>query len=122
LLKMNCSDLLHELVLSAAVRWPNAPALTASGGVTLTYEDLREHMLRFAAGLSSVGLARGDRVAVYLDKRPEFVAAAFGAAAAGGAFVPINPILKPSQVGFILRDCRARVLVTSPDRARTLLA
>jgi len=35
-------------------------------------------------------------------------------------FVPINPILKPEQVGFILRDCNVRVLVTSPERLAPL--
>ncbi|MBS0542848.1 MAG: acyl-CoA ligase (AMP-forming), exosortase A system-associated, partial [Proteobacteria bacterium] len=54
------------------------------------------------------------------DKRLEFVAACFGAAAAGGAFVPVNPLLKPDQVGYILRDCNVRVLVTSTERLALL--
>ena len=40
----------------------------------------------------------------------------FGAAAAGGVFVPVNPLLKPEQVAYILADCNVRVLVTSADR------
>jgi acyl-CoA ligase (AMP-forming) (exosortase A-associated) len=48
------------------------------------------------------------------------VIAAFGAAAAGGAFVPVNPLLKAEQVGYILRDCNVRVLVTSPERLALL--
>ena len=63
-----------------------------------------------------LGLARGERVAIYLEKRFETVVASFGAPAAGGVFVPLNPLLKPEQVGFILRDCDVRVLVTSPER------
>ena len=42
--------------------------------------------------------------------------ASFGAPAAGAVFVPINPLLKPEQVAFILQDCNVRVLVTSPER------
>jgi len=61
-------------------------------------------------------LGRSDRVAVYLDKRPETVIALFGAAAAGGVFVPVNPLLKPDQVAYILKDCNVRILVTSPER------
>ena len=61
-------------------------------------------------------MAREQRVAVYLDKRIETVAAIFGASAAGAAFVPVNPLLRPAQVGHILRDCDVRVLVTSPER------
>ena len=69
-----------------------------------------------ASGLLQLGLARGERVAIYLEKRFETVVASFGAPAAGGVFVPLNPLLKPEQVGFILRDCDVRVLVTSPER------
>ena len=63
-----------------------------------------------------LGVAREQRVAVFLDKRIETVAAIFGASAAGAAFVPVNPLLRPAQVGHILRDCDVRVLVTSPER------
>ena len=69
-----------------------------------------------AAALSGLGLRRGDRVAVYLDKRIETVTALFGASAGGGVFVPVNPLLRPKQVGYIMRDCDVRVLVTSPER------
>lgn len=44
----------------------------------------------------------------------------FGAAAAGGVFVPVNPLLKPEQVAYILADCNVRVLVTTVDRLRLL--
>jgi acyl-CoA synthetase (AMP-forming)/AMP-acid ligase II len=40
--------------------------------------------------------------------------------AAGGVFVPLNPLLKAEQVGYILRDCNVRVLVTSPERLALL--
>ena len=44
----------------------------------------------------------------------------FGAAMAGGVFVPVNPLLKPEQVGYILQDCNVRILVTSSDRLKQL--
>ena len=66
--------------------------------------------------MGRVPSARGGRVGIYLDKRIEWVVACFGAAAAGGVFVPLNPLLKPEQVGYILRDCNVSVLVTSPER------
>jgi acyl-CoA ligase (AMP-forming) (exosortase A-associated) len=44
------------------------------------------------------------------------VVSVFGTSAAGGAFVPINPLLKPQQVAYILDDCDVRVLVTSAER------
>jgi acyl-CoA ligase (AMP-forming) (exosortase A-associated) len=48
------------------------------------------------------------------------VAAMFGAAAAGCVFVPVNPLLKPDQVAYILADCSVRLLVTTPERLAQL--
>jgi acyl-CoA ligase (AMP-forming) (exosortase A-associated) len=107
--------LLHELPLDTAERTPDALAITALGH-TITYADLADRIERVASGLLRLGVGRGERVAFYLDKRFETVAAAFGAARAGAVFVPLNPLLKAEQVGHILRDCDVRVLVTSAER------
>ncbi|MBN8508015.1 MAG: acyl-CoA ligase (AMP-forming), exosortase A system-associated [Burkholderiales bacterium] len=113
------STLLHELVAVAAERSSGAPALTY-GGATLDYEMLHRDVQAFAAGVVGLGLQRGERVGIYLEKRCEAVIASFGAPAAGGVMVPLNPLLKPEQVAFILRDCNARVLVTTSERLALL--
>jgi acyl-CoA ligase (AMP-forming) (exosortase A-associated) len=112
---MTESTLLPELIALTAQRTPQAIALT-SGTSHLSYADLSTSVSQFAAGLLGLGLDRGERVAIYLEKRFETVVASFGAPAAGAVFVPVNPLLKPEQVAFILRDCNVRVLVTSPER------
>jgi len=112
---MTESSLLHELPLFSAERAPERPAVRFEGS-TLDYGELGSQMDRFSSGLLSLGVGRGERVAIYLEKRFEWVVAAFGAAAAGMVFVPVNPLLKPEQVGYILRDCGVCVLVTSPER------
>ena len=113
------STLLPELIAVAAAREPDARALT-DGLESLTYAELSTTVDRFAAGLVGLGLRRGERVAIYLEKRFETVVASFGATAAGAVFVPLNPLLKPEQVAFIMRDCEVRVLVTSPARLALL--
>ncbi|ABD68450.1 AMP-dependent synthetase and ligase [Rhodoferax ferrireducens T118] len=115
LISMTESTLLPELITLAAQRTPQAIALT-SGTSHLSYAELSTSVSQFAAGLLGLGLDRGERVAIYLEKRFETVIASFGAPAAGAVFVPVNPLLKPEQVAFILRDCNVRVLVTSPER------
>ena len=119
LLIMRDSTLLPELIYCAAERAPSAPALTF-GESTLCYAELQDAVNRFASGLLSIGLQRGERVAIYLEKRFEMVIASFGAPAAGGVFVPINPLLKADQVAYILRDCNVRILLTSPERLALL--
>lgn len=112
---MNESSLLPELIALTAQRTPQAIALT-SGASSLSYADLSARISQFSAGLLGLGLERSERVAIYLEKRFETVIASFGAPAAGAVFVPVNPLLKPEQLAFILRDCNVRVLVTSPER------
>ena len=116
---MTESILLHELITSASARSPEARALT-HGAESWTYAELDAEVKRVAAAFVALGLGRGERVGVYLEKRSETVIACFAAAAAGAVFVPVNPLLKPGQVAFILHDCDVRLLVTSAERLATL--
>ncbi|MGD9597433.1 MAG: acyl-CoA ligase (AMP-forming), exosortase A system-associated [Steroidobacteraceae bacterium] len=113
------SSLLFELPLRTAERAPGAPALTLKN-VTLDYSALAGQIEAFATAMIRLGIGRSERIAIYLPKQPETVAAMFGAARAGCAFVPVNPLLKAAQVAHILRDCNVRVLVTSGERAASL--
>jgi acyl-CoA ligase (AMP-forming) (exosortase A-associated) len=112
-------DLIHELLLTSAEKVPERPAL-AYKETWLDYATLAGQVGQCRAGLRRMGLQRSARVAVYLEKRPETVVAIFGAAAAGGVFVPVNPLLKPDQVAYILRDCNVNILVTSAERLELL--
>ena len=111
--------LLHELPARAAACWPARVALTV-GGQHLAYADFFPQVERCAASLLALGLARGARVAVYLEKRVETVVASFAAPAAGGVLVPVNPLLKATQVAHILQDAGVAVLVTSAPRLAAL--
>jgi acyl-CoA ligase (AMP-forming) (exosortase A-associated) len=110
---------LHEIVAGMAARRPEAPALTFKDA-TLSYGELWDQMAAFGAGLDGIGLERAERVGIYLDKRLETVVSIFGTSAGGGAFVPVNPVLKAKQVAYILADCDVRVLVTTPERLELL--
>ena len=112
--------LLHELLTRAAACWPQRTALTVDDQ-HVVYAELQSHMLRCAAGLLARGLAPGERVAVYLEKRLEAVVASFAISAAGGVLVPINPLLKPAQVAHVLQDAGASVLLTSAARLAPLV-
>lgn len=110
---------LPDLVAATAMEQGDRPALTDRAS-TVTYAGLWHEICVVAAGLGRLGVVRDDRVAVYLEKRAETVAAIFGASAAGGVVVPVNPLLRARQVTHILSDCDARVLVTSQARLASL--
>ena len=86
-----------------------------------TYAELWDTARRVGGGLTALGLVRDDRVAVFLDKRLETVASIFGTSAAGGVFVPVNPLLRPQQVGYILRDCSVSIVITTRERLQGLM-
>ncbi|MBU9597941.1 acyl-CoA ligase (AMP-forming), exosortase A system-associated [Burkholderia multivorans] len=110
---------LIDLVQSATRRTPDAESLVC-GDVHLTYRELLERSHAFGQALSDLGVAPGERVAIFLDKRMETVVSMLGACASGCVFVPVNPLLKPEQVAHVLRDSGAKCLVTTALRARSL--
>ena len=113
------TQLIHELIAHSAQTHAQRPALQ-EGKTVLDYASLNATVTQVAQFYLNHGLERFERVAVWLEKRIDTVTALFGAAAAGGVFVPVNPLLKPEQVGHILTDCNVRILVTSPERLELL--
>jgi acyl-CoA ligase (AMP-forming) (exosortase A-associated) len=116
---MTAATLLPELITLPAARTPAAIALTY-GPQSMSYGLLQQAITGFVSGAIGLGLQRGERIAIYLEKRLETVIASFGASAAGCVFVPLNPLLKADQVAYILRDCNVRALVTSAERLSLL--
>jgi acyl-CoA ligase (AMP-forming) (exosortase A-associated) len=111
--------LLHDLITRSGDSGADRLALL-SGRDRTSYGELADAVRRVGNGLAALGVERGDRVAIFLPKSVQTVTAMFGTSMAGGAFVPINPVQKPAQVGHILRDSGAKVLITSAARAAPL--
>lgn len=109
------ATLIPHLIRDTAARQPDATALEYRDR-KLTYAALWALVQGTAQSLLAAGIGRGERVAIYLPKQIETVAAIFGASAAGAVYVPVNPALKGRQVAYILADCDVQVLVTSNDR------
>ncbi|TMK81029.1 MAG: acyl--CoA ligase, partial [Actinobacteria bacterium] len=68
-------------------------------------------VLRIASGLRALGVEQGDRVAVMMPNRPEFLLAHFGAICAGAAPVPVNTAQRGDTLSYLLKDCGARAIV-----------
>jgi acyl-CoA ligase (AMP-forming) (exosortase A-associated) len=111
--------LVHHMLRTSASRSPNSEALV-HGDQRLTYQQVADRVSRFALGLRTVGLHRGDRVGVYLEPGVAQVLSIFGISQAEGVFVPINNVLHPQQVAHIALDCAMTALITSPDRIDSL--
>jgi acyl-CoA synthetase (AMP-forming)/AMP-acid ligase II len=101
---------------------PDAPAIGAPQGVKpLSYRDLQSLARRTVETLNSVGIGRGDRVAIVLHNGPE-MATSFLCIAAGAATAPLNPGYREKDLEFYLGDLEPKALVLeagvdSPARA-----
>jgi long-chain acyl-CoA synthetase len=78
-----------------------------------TYKQLDQFANRIANGLCSLGIDRGDRVALFLPNIPEFVISYLGILKIGAIAVSINVMLRSNEVSYILRDCAAKVVITT---------
>lgn len=113
------SVLLHQLISHQAQQQPHARAL-GFNKQWLTYAELQQQVQQLATSLLTRGLQTQQRVAIYLPKCIENVVGMFATSAARAIFVPINPVLKAPQVGHILTDCQASILITSYQRWQQL--
>jgi len=97
-----------------AAETPEKPAaVNAVTGEVLTYRRLNEDSIRLARYLRSVGLKRGDALAINLENRLEFFVATWAALRSGLYLVTVNQFLPSHDVAYIVADCGAKALITS---------
>lgn len=78
---------------------------------SLTYAELDKAASRIASGLNAIGVRPGDRVALLLGNRIEFVETFFGVMRAGAIAVPLNIRQQRAEIQYVLEDSGARVLI-----------
>ena len=99
-----------DLFEESAERAPDSDAIRYFDE-TLSYGELNDLADRFATLLSTRGVEKGDRVAVYTQNNPQFPLAQYGAWKRGALVVPLNPMLKAKELDYHLNDSGAKVLV-----------
>jgi long-chain acyl-CoA synthetase len=99
-----------DLFEASAERAPDRDAIRYFDE-TLSYGELNALADRFATLLSTRGVEKGDRVAVYTQNNPQFPLAQYGAWKRGAIVVPLNPMLKAKELDYHLNDSGAKVLV-----------
>jgi cyclohexanecarboxylate-CoA ligase len=105
---------LPHAILAAASTHPDVPVIFhgAARSEEVSLADLVDRAARCAAAFRGLGVQRGDIVAVQVPSRIGGVIAQAAAVLAGAVLVPVVPSYGPRELGFILRESRARLLVT----------
>jgi len=104
---------LYRLLDETAAKHPDGPC-TNFFSRRLTYQRIKELSDRFAAGIQSLGIRKGDRVVLLLPNSPQFLVAYYGLLKAGTVIVPLNPLSTGRELEFYLTDSGATVAITIP--------
>ena len=109
------TSLWFKLEVSAA-RYPGKAAYL-SFGRAITYAALKQQAEQLAGWLQAHGVAKGDRVAVFMQYCPQFVVAVHAVLRADAVVVPVNPMNKADEFGHYITDPGTRVVLTTADLA-----
>jgi len=110
---------LHQAFVEAARLFPNRTAVAEPAGASVTYAELDALSDRVRDRLVAYGVTPGDRVAFYLRKCIDGIAAMYGILKAGAAYVPVDPVAPAARNAYIMHNCSVKVaLVEAQFEAR----
>jgi long-subunit acyl-CoA synthetase (AMP-forming) len=95
---------------------------TRDDSTSLTFTELKERVDAFAGGLSSLGVKRGDTVALMFNNQPEFHVADLAAVTLGATPFSIYATSSPEQIAYVVSDAGARVAVIDASFTKQFLA
>ncbi len=106
---------LYRNVEFSAARYPDKAALVFYDGVT-TYREFDDQIQRLAGYLQQdCGVARGDRVLLYMQNSPQFIVAYYAILRADAVVVPVNPMNMTEELRHYVSDADARVIIAPQD-------
>ena len=100
-----------------ARHYPNKTAVKVVGDRSCTFSELKERVYRLANGLLSLGIRKGDRVAILAENCFEYPELYYGIAKAGGVVTPLNFRFAPPEVSHLTNESGARILVVQEKYA-----
>lgn len=111
--------LLPHTILASANRFPDREAFRC-GNNSLTFRQLSAKMSQLAATLIDLGVQKGDRVGIYLNRSIETAIAIYGIMHAGAVYVPLDPKAPIDRILFVIQDCHIKILITNDSQKRNI--
>ncbi len=102
---------LHDAMRATAARYPDRPAITFKDEA-ITFADFERQSNRLANGLAALGLASGDRIALYLPNCPQYEIAFYAASKLGAIVCPMNPSYREREITYQVNDSGSTIVVT----------
>ncbi|HLL17451.1 MAG TPA: long-chain fatty acid--CoA ligase [Rubrivivax sp.] len=105
----------------SARRWPNKAAYVFFGH-ELTFGELHRQAEALAGWLQAQGVAKGDRVLLFMQNCPQFVIAFYAVQRADAVVVPVNPMNRADEFVHYISDAQAKAAITTSDLAAVVTA
>lgn len=109
------SDNLYDLLQSRFPADLSSPFIETDQGRVYSYADLHETSGRYARLLGDLGVRKGDRVAVQVEKSPEAIFLYLACLRAGAAYLPLNTAYTKAEVAYFVGDAEPAVVVCRPE-------
>ena len=113
-------DHLGELPRYAAKKFGNKEALCFENN-SFSFNEISSLVEKLASNLSSLGIKEKDVVTLYASNCWEWIISYFGIARVGAVINPVNTMLTPLEVEYVIDDCKAKAIITSSDKVSDIV-
>ncbi|MEH2128694.1 class I adenylate-forming enzyme family protein [Nostoc sp.] len=108
--------MLNKRLANLAEKYPEKTAIVYNS-LEISYEELYANITHLSENLNTIGITQGDCVALILHNSPEFAIAFYATARINAIALPINPLLKESELDYYIIDSNASAIITNSDGA-----
>ncbi|SDS91282.1 fatty-acyl-CoA synthase [Halopseudomonas xinjiangensis] len=112
-LELPATSLFHNITV-CALRYPEHPAILYYG-TPVSYRRLQQEAEAIAGHLAEAGVAKGDRVLLYMQNSPQYIIGYFAILRANAVVVPVNPMNRAAELKYLIEDTEAKVCLCAQE-------
>ena len=109
-----------QIPAAAALKFSNKDALVFEGQ-TFSFNHINDLVERAAGGLSDLGIVQGDTVTLYAGNSWEWIVSYYAIARLGAVINPVNTMLTPNEIEYVVKDCGAKAIIASPEKVDAII-
>ena len=104
----------------AALKFSSKDALVFEGK-TFSFNQINDLVERAAGGLSDLGIVQGDTITLYAGNSWEWIVSYYAIARLGAVINPVNTMLTPNEIEYVVKDCGAKAIIASPEKVDAII-
>jgi len=113
------NTLLPHSILNSANRFPDREAFT-DGQQVLTHSQMADRMKQLADMLDQLGVKKGDRIGIYMNRCMETAIAIYGIMYLGAVYVPLDPKAPIHRTNSLVKNCDIGIIISHPPQRKKI--